>query len=181
MPKHTNKKTGTEEKNELLNILGMILLDHNLRNKIEEKYPVLILRATQALQRSKIDLFRIPEINEDDIYHLGRDINIYVCMDGTITYGLLGLPSFNGAALPVHSVDTVKEAELIQRTLGKLQWASHPLMSEQPWYVLSNFGHTTDDLPGVARRMQDISKRYKETYNTSKQIEAHVIPPRKIG
>jgi hypothetical protein len=90
---------------------------------------------------------------------LSRTYLIFVCKDGTVTYGPKGTPPFNGVALPVHSVDSIDEARQVQVALCRRQYVSHPDMPGQPWYVLSKFSGNTGDLPRVAEEMQRISRQ----------------------
>jgi hypothetical protein len=87
---------------------------------------------------------------------LTRKIRIDVCKDGTVTYVPRGEPPFNGAALPVHSVDTVEEAQQIQVTLCRCQYVEHPLMPGKPWYKLTQFDGGIEGLEAVGRQMQSM-------------------------
>lgn len=60
-------------------------------------------------------------------------INKY-CKDRTLSYRTKNQPVFNGAALPVFSVDTIEEAKDLITLVGKKQYGTHPkLPSDQPW------------------------------------------------
>lgn len=77
---------------------------------------------------------------------LDKPVKIFICKDGTFTYGT---KSFNGHALPVHSVDTEDEAKSLQILFCKKQYANHPQMPGKPWYVLNRFSGNVEDLPKV--------------------------------
>jgi hypothetical protein len=93
-------------------------------------------------------------------FELNHPIIIFVCKDGTVTYERLGKPAFNRVALPVHSVDTVEEAETIQVALCRRQHINHP-KTGKAWYTLTNFGGTLEELGDVAAQMQAQSARIK--------------------
>lgn len=58
---------------------------------------------------------------------LGRRWMLHVCKDGTVTYRdtSVGAPVFNGAALPVFSVDTAARAEALIVRFCRKQYNSH--------------------------------------------------------
>lgn len=87
---------------------------------------------------------------------------LFVCADGTLTYGPHGQPSFNGHALPVYVADSEGQAKFLQTLLGKLQYTAHPKMPGQPWYCLSGFDGTVESLPAVTAKMEQYAKLYKE-------------------
>lgn len=93
--------------------------------------------------------------------YFGRSVVIHCCKDGTITYRRLGQPTFNGAALPVYSVDTEEEAKLIQVSLCRRQYQEHPLMPGQSWYVLNEFGGEVDELDEVGDKMHRVHEMMK--------------------
>lgn len=76
----------------------------------------------------------------------GRKIIIHICADGTFTHRRKGEPTFNGAALPVFSVDTIEEVEKIRVMTCVLQHGEHPLLPGQPWYAIRPFGGELEDL-----------------------------------
>lgn len=86
---------------------------------------------------------------------LSRPIMIHCCKDGTITYRTLQQRVFNGRALPVFSVDTEKEAEDLQVLLCKLQYGTHPLQPDRPWYAFRPFSGQLDDLIRVSKAFRD--------------------------
>lgn len=88
-----------------------------------------------------------------------RPILMFVCKDGTLTYGPRGKKPFNGVALPVFSVDTMLEANYLQVTLCRRQYAKHPLLPSQPWYVLTRFDGNVESLDGVAQEMASVMER----------------------
>lgn len=81
--------------------------------------------------------------------NLDRPVLIDCCKDGTITYRRKGSPSFNGAALPVFSVDTEDEARYLQVLICKAQYNEHPLKPGETWYRLSDFSGEVEDLAEV--------------------------------
>jgi hypothetical protein len=90
--------------------------------------------------------------------NLTKPVKIFICADGTITYG--DRP-FNGAALPVHSVDTPETAHALQILLGKLQYREHPDLPGKPWYrftVIELIGDV-DKLPEIGQLFQDAEGR----------------------
>lgn len=66
-----------------------------------------------------------------------RAIVLQLCKDGTISYRTRGEPVFNGAALPVFTVDTIEQAQQFQVRFGRLQHGPHPQIPDKRWYRLS--------------------------------------------
>lgn len=84
-----------------------------------------------------------------------REILIDCCKDGTLTSRPRGAPPFNGAALPVFSVNSEEEANSLIILVGSLQYGKHPLLPGKPWYRLSWFTGEVDDLPKVTAFLQE--------------------------
>jgi len=104
---------------------------------------------------------RLMARQEADLY-FSRPVLINLCKDGTITYRTVSQAPFNGAALPVFTVDTVEDAQALQVAFGKLQYTRHPLMSgKTPWYRLHPFSGNVDDLQDVTMRFFDWYESYK--------------------
>ncbi len=72
-------------------------------------------------------------------------------MDGTITFRAKGEPTFNGSALPFYSVDTERDAELLQATLCKLSYDDR--------YMFHGFEGTIEDIDRVAEAFFDVENR----------------------
>lgn len=102
-----------------------------------------------------------------------RRFMIHVCKDGTVTYRdkSIGEKVFNGRALPVFSVDTIKEAEAIQTRFCKLQYGSHPLMPGKPWYKVWPFSGELEDLDRVRNMFAEFYKDMKERDAKRRQDE----------
>ena len=79
-----------------------------------------------------------------------RPIVIDCCKDGTLTYRTKAVQAFNGAALPVFSVNTEAEAKSLIVLLAKSQYNEHPLLPGQTWYRLPDFTGEVEDLIKVS-------------------------------
>lgn len=88
------------------------------------------------------------------------------CRDGTLTYRPRRSPPFNGAALPVFSVDTPEEAYDLIVLVGKLQYDEHPDLPGRPWYRLTWFSGNVDDLPNVTSYL---AARFAERYRVARE------------
>lgn len=68
-----------------------------------------------------------------------RPIMVHLCKDRTLSYRQKHEPTFNGAALPVMSVNTEEEAQDLLVLVGTAVHAVHPLLPDgRPWYKLFN-------------------------------------------
>lgn len=93
--------------------------------------------------------------------YLGKAITIFCCKDGTISFAPRGKRSFNGAALPVYSVDTKKEAISLQVLTCRRQYGPHPDYPKKlpDWYRLGSgpfpmgFSGELEDLPKVSEHL----------------------------
>jgi len=94
-------------------------------------------------------------------FELNHPIILFVCKDGTVTYDRLLKPAFRKGITPVHSVDTVEEAEAIQVALCHRQHVNHP-NTGKPWYTLTTFSGGIEQLGEIAAKMQEQSARIKE-------------------
>lgn len=86
-----------------------------------------------------------------------RPIMLHVCKDGTVSIRdkRTRQPVFNGVALPVFSVDTVKEATAMQVRFCRLQYVKHPHpKGPNPWFRLTTFSGEVEDLERVAREFR---------------------------
>jgi len=92
------------------------------------------------------------------IIDLSRPIILHCCRDGTITYRTRKEPTFNGAALPVFSVDTIEQAQLLQVLFCRLQYGEHPLMKGKPWYRWTEFD-------GKVQSLELVTDRLRKAYN----------------
>jgi hypothetical protein len=79
-----------------------------------------------------------------------RPIVIDCCKDGTLTYRTKAVQAFNGAALPVFSVNTEAEAKSLIVLLAKSQYNEHPLLPGQTWYRLPEFSGEVEELIKVS-------------------------------
>lgn len=101
-------------------------------------------------------------------YNFDRPIVLHVCKDGTVSYRDKRKKTkvFNGAALPVFSVDTVDEAEQIQVRFCRLQWGPHPEAKPntgtETWYRLTDFSGELEDLDRVAKQFSVFYAKYIE-------------------
>ena len=97
-----------------------------------------------------------------------RAWRIDVCRDGTFTIRRRGEPSFNGAALPVFSTRTKKEAESLQIVLCFHVHGDHPKLRAGDWYKLNDVlktGRTErgcavfdiDDHQAIAWKIADVA------------------------
>lgn len=96
---------------------------------------------------------------------LDRPVIIHVCKDRTLSFRTKDEPVFNGVALPVFSVDTRAEAEMLVTAVGSLQYEEHPQLPGKPWRKISvEFKQhlELDDLPYVAAKLRDVYTRMKE-------------------
>lgn len=91
--------------------------------------------------------------------NLNRNILIDCCADGTLTYRPKGQGSFNGAALPVTSVDTEAEAEQLLVLVGKSQIGEHPQWPGKVWYAVP---HLVD--PDDVGSLANVSEVLEEAY-----------------
>lgn len=94
---------------------------------------------------------RTPKAPKKERTIFDRPIMLHVCKDGTVSYRDASKHEkvFNGAALPVFSVDTVDEAEQIQVRFCRKMYSTHPLMPGKPWYIFNDFTGDVDDLDFV--------------------------------
>jgi hypothetical protein len=76
---------------------------------------------------------------------LDKPVLIHVCRDRTLSYRTREEPVFNGAALPVFSVETPEEARSLLVLVGKAQYREHPLLPGRTWYRIL-------DVPGVENK-----------------------------
>ncbi len=101
------------------------------------------MKRLSKFSKLRVNIARTNKQAADDF---SRPIRIDLCRDGTITYQPQGRPSFNGAALPVFSVNTEEQAKALQIRFGQLQYTSHPKMPGKPWFVFPQFGGQIEDL-----------------------------------
>jgi hypothetical protein len=94
--------------------------------------------------------------------NLTRPILIDICLDGTLTYRAKKEKVFNGDALPIFSVNSKEEAKQLLVMCGSKQYQNHPLLPNDPWYVLSSFSNDFDGL-------SDATEELKNMYNTNIQ------------
>ena len=94
--------------------------------------------------------------------NLQKEIRIHICKDGTLSYTRPHEKPFNGVALPIYTVDSVKEAENLIFLMGALQYKEHPLMPGKPWYVLPNFSGEIEDLRFASEQLALGEKMLKE-------------------
>lgn len=89
---------------------------------------------------------------------LKRPILIDLCKDGTISFRLrVGgrmAPRLNDAAIPVFSVDTLKQAQDLQVMFCRKQYGSHPEMPNQDWYRWTDFPGTLEAAEEVTDRLR---------------------------
>ena len=70
---------------------------------------------------------------------LNRPIMVHLCKDRTLSYRKRSEPVFNGAALPVFSVESEEEAQDLIVLIGTAVHGEHPLLPPgRPWYKLFN-------------------------------------------
>lgn len=87
--------------------------------------------------------------------HFGREVVLDMCKDGTLTYRHRTMPSFNGVALPVFSVDTVEQAKEAQVLFCRKQYVAHPQLPGQPWYRWTDFDGEVSSLEQVSKRLAE--------------------------
>ena len=90
----------------------------------------------------------------ETIDNLKRSILIHICKDGTLTYRTREQPVFNGAALPVFSVNTEKEAKTVILLASSRQKTSHPLLPNEGWFVMNNFSNTLGGMDAASAKLQ---------------------------
>lgn len=66
----------------------------------------------------------------------GRTIMIHCCKDRTLSYRNRLQPIFNGAALPVFSVNNVDEARSLISMVSNRQYEEHPLWPGDVWWKI---------------------------------------------
>lgn len=84
--------------------------------------------------------------------YLDRAVLLDVCKDGTVSYRERAKKEgrLNGAALPVFSVDTVGDAQMIQTHFCAKQWDAHPKQPDRDWFRLPAFSGDIDALTDVS-------------------------------
>lgn len=86
---------------------------------------------------------------------LSRDVLIHICRDGTLTSRTRDEPVFNGAALPVFSVNSKKEAKSLIVLVGVAQHSKHPLLPNDTWYTYPGFGGELEDIDSVTVKLRE--------------------------
>ncbi len=94
--------------------------------------------------------------------YLKKDVRIHICKDGTLSICEPGEKPFNGVALPIYTVDTVKEAQSLITLVGAVQYQEHPLMPGCPWHVMAGFSGEIEGIPAARERLTMAEKLLKE-------------------
>jgi hypothetical protein len=88
---------------------------------------------------------------------LSRPVVINCCKDRTLTFMRRGQRPFNDVALPVFTVNTIREAETLITLVGICQYEQHPLLPGQPWLKIDidlKRHLEIDDLPKVTAKLE---------------------------
>lgn len=108
--------------------------------------------------------------------HLSRQVIIFCCRDGTLTWKDRGKPSFNRRALPVFSVDTHAEAEFLAVGTCALQKRPHPHPDHPgPWFVLAS-GPFSFGFSGEFEDLQKVTTHLAEVYEAQTAGRKMAIP-----